>query len=942
MSLIQITIDNHPLQVEAGTTLLAAATANGLKIPNLCFDGRVELYGACGLCVVEVEGTPKLQRACSTKARDGMVVHTDTERVVRARKMALELLLSDHDGDCKAPCTKACPAGTDCQGYVGLIANGEYTEATRLIKEKIPLPSSIGRVCPHPCEKECRRRFVDEPVSIAALKAFASDMDMASSTPFVPFVEPDTGKRVAVVGGGPGGLTAAYFLRRQGHAVTVLDAMPKMGGMLRYGIPEYRLPKALLDREIAQIAALGVKMQNNVRVGEQVTLQDLQNEYDAVVLAAGAWRSSEMRVPGEDASRVVGGIDFLRTVALGEPMEIGDCVAVVGGGNTAMDACRTAVRLGAKHVSVLYRRSREEMPAEDIEIREATEEGVEFRFLTTPVEFKDCGDTVQATLQKMQLGAPDISGRRRPEPIEGAVETAEFDTVIMAIGQQPDLAGFEAVEATKRNTIAADEETFRTSLPKVFAVGDMTNRGASIAVAAIGEAQKAALVIDRFLNGEEARYKKPFLVERTLPVEFFEKFPKAPRVEMPVRPANERKTDFGEVALGLSEAAAKQEATRCLECGCHDYFECKLIEYANEYDVKPERFAGEKHHRNEENLNSLIARNTDKCILCGLCVRVCDEVMGKTNLGLLGRGFDTVVSPEFSLPLEESSCMFCGQCVTVCPTGALREKQPVAKRVPVKENSVKSVCNFCAALCETDVRYLGKTVMRSLPVGEKGLLCKGGRFGILAANTQMPPATEEQIAAFRAKIASYGDSVAVVLGPMATLEEAAFAKAHFPAVYADVTEQSASFAGLQMLGIPSVAEYKGEAAAILLDCKKPSAVTAEYTLALSNAYTETATEQLFTAPFTAQDGTYLRADGTRAVQRAAFVSALPTGLAALAALCGAPVPEEKTLLQALEAQYPALANAKECGTIAKEVIRGGGQYNWNDNAPVIADFCENF
>lgn len=942
MSLIQITIDNHPLQVEEGATLLSAATKNGLKIPNLCFDGRVEIYGACGLCVVEVEGTPKLQRACATKARDGMVVHTDTERVVRARKMALELLLSDHDGDCKAPCTKACPAGTDCQGYVGMIANGEYTEATRLIKEKIPLPSSIGRVCPHPCEKECRRRFVEEPVSIAALKAFASDMDMASSTPYVPPVEPDTGKRVVVVGGGPGGLTAAYFLRRQGHAVTVLDAMPKMGGMLRYGIPEYRLPKALLDREIAQIAALGVEMQNNVRVGEQITLDALRSEYDAVVLAAGAWRSSQMRVPGEDASRVVGGIDFLRTVALSDPMPIGDRVAVVGGGNTAMDACRTAVRLGAKQVTVLYRRSREEMPAEDVEIREATEEGVEFRFLTTPIEFKDCGDTVQATLQKMQLGAPDASGRRRPEPIAGAVENAEFDTVIMAIGQHPDLTGFESVEATQRSTVAADEETFRTSLPNVFAVGDMTNRGASIAVAAIGEAQKASLVIDRYLNGEEARYKKPFLVERTLPVEFFEKFPKAPRVEVPVRPASERRADFGEVSLGLTQEAAKKEAMRCLGCGCHDYYECKLIEYANAYDVHPERFAGEKHHRNEEDVNSLIARNADKCILCGLCVRVCDEVMGKTNLGLLGRGFDTLVSPEFSLPLEKSSCIFCGQCVTVCPTGALREKQPVKKAVPVKENSVRSVCNFCAALCETDVRFLGKTVMRSLPAGEKGLLCKGGRFGILAANTQMQPATKEQMAAFCAKIASYGDSVAVVLGPMATLEEAAFAKAHFPAAYADVTEKSASFAGLQLLGIPPVSAYKGEKAAILLDCKKPDAITAEYTLALSNAYTETATEQLFTAPFTAQNGTYLRADGSRAVQRAAFEAALPTTLAALAALCGAPAPKADELLQTLEAQYPALANAKECAIIAKEVIRGGGQFGWNNNAPVIDDFCENY
>ena len=290
MSLVQITIDGKVLQVEAGTTLLSAATQNGMEIPNLCFDGRVELYGACGLCVVEVEGSPKLQRACSTKVRDGMVVHTDSERAVRARKLALELLLSDHDGDCKAPCTKACPASTDCQGYVGLIADGEYTEATRLIKEKIPLPASIGRVCPHPCEKECRRQFVEEPVSIAALKSFAADMDMASETPYVPPVEPDTGKRVAVVGGGPGGLTAAYFLRRQGHAVTVFDAMPQMGGMLRYGIPEYRLPKALLDREIAQIEALGIVMQNNVRVGKDVTLDALRKDFDAVELAAGAWR----------------------------------------------------------------------------------------------------------------------------------------------------------------------------------------------------------------------------------------------------------------------------------------------------------------------------------------------------------------------------------------------------------------------------------------------------------------------------------------------------------------------------------------------------------------------------------------------------------------------------------------------------------------------------
>ncbi len=942
MSKITVTIDNHILSVEAGTTLLRAATENGLKIPNLCYDGRVELYGACGLCVVEVEGTPKLLRACSTKATDGMVVHTDTERVIRARKVALELLLSDHDGDCKAPCTKACPANTDCQGYVGLIANGEYTEAVRLIKEKIPLPSSIGRVCPHPCEKQCRRQFVDEPVSIAFLKSFASDMDMASAMPYVPSVEPDTGKTVAVVGGGPAGLTAAYFLRRQGHSVTVLDAMPKMGGMLRYGIPEYRLPKSLLDKEIQQIADLGVEMRNNVNIGRDTTVEALRAEYDAVILAAGAWNSSKMRVEGEEHPAVVGGIDFLRTVALGAPMDIGKNVAVVGGGNTAMDACRTAVRLGAENVYVIYRRTRDEMPAEDVEILEAEEEGVQFKYLTSPIAFSDADGKVCATLQKMQLGAPDQSGRRRPEPIAGATEALTLDTVIMAIGQYPNLTGFECVEATKRNTVSADEETFRTSLDGVFAVGDMTNKGASIAIAAIGEAQKAAVVIDRYLHGEAARYKKPYFVEREIPLEFFEKFEKKPRAKMPQLSAAERKTNFKEVSLGFAEDAAKKEAQRCLECGCHDYFECKLISYANQYDVKPERFAGEKHKRNEENVNSLIARNTDKCILCGLCVRVCEETMGKTNLGLLGRGFHTIVSPEYSLPLEESSCMFCGQCVTVCPTGALREKEPVLKRVPVQENAVESVCNFCSALCKTDVRFLGKTVMRALPVGEQGLLCKGGRFGIFAANNQLSHVSDEKLAEIANTVNAYGDSVAVVLGPTATLEEAAFAKAHFPHVYADVTEKSAAFSGAQLLGIAPVSAYGGEKAAILLDAKKHTAVTAEYTVELSGAYTAKASAQIFTAPFTANSGHYLKADGTVCTQRAAVKTELPTALAVLAKLCSAEVPTADGIFAALQTAYPVLANSQENGIIEKEVIRNGGGYNWNDNSTVISEFCENF
>ena len=732
---ITLTIDGKKIIAEEGMTILNVATQNGIKIPNLCYDGRVELYGACGLCTVEIEGIGKLLRACSTKVADGMVIHTQTERIKASRKVALELLLSDHTGDCVAPCSKACPAGTDCQGYVGLIANGEYKEAVKLIKEKLPLPASIGRICPHPCEKKCRRQYVDEPISIAFLKGFVGDMDLLGDT-YIPEIEPDTNKKVAIIGGGPAGLTSAYFLRKQGHSVTIFEQMPQMGGMLRYGIPEYRLPKAVLDKEIKLIEDMGVTLKNNVNIGKDISFEKIKNDFDATLVAIGAWNSSKMRVQGEDLDGVWGGIDFLREVALGNRPEIGKNVAVCGGGNTAMDACRVAVRLGAENVYIIYRRTKDEMPADPQEILESEEEGVIYKYLTNPIEFTgENGKLNGVILQKMMLGEPDESGRRSPVAIEGETEEIALDSVIMAIGQYPNLNGFEILESTRKNTISADESRFTTSLDGVFAVGDATNKGADIAIAAIGEAQKASVVIDRYLNGETVGYKKPYFVEQDSKAIDYSKFEKSARAKMPHMSPADRKTNFKEVNFGFSEEMAKKEANRCLECGCHDYFECKLISYANDYDVKPSRFAGEKHNRNQEIANDLIARNTDKCILCGLCVRVCEEVMGKSAIGLINRGFNTLVEPELGKHLKETECIACGQCVALCPTGALREKTSFTKSVPVKENSVKSICTNCSNLCDIDYRYIGSTVTRALPINN-GILCKGGRFGVLNDKTK--------------------------------------------------------------------------------------------------------------------------------------------------------------------------------------------------------------
>ena len=671
--MVNLTIDNIPVSVEEGTTILAAAAKAGIEIPNLCFREELKPYGACGVCVVEVEKCPKLLRACATKVAEGMVVRTTGERALKARKLALDLLMGDHDGDCIGPCKLNCPAHTDCQKYVKEIAEGRFADAVSTIMEVFPLPASIGRVCPHPCETACRRKHVEAPISIAHLKYFAADQVRKDGTAHPISVAPATGKKVGIIGGGPAGLTAAFKLVQKGHEVTVVDQMPEMGGMLRYGIPEYRLPKAVLKIETDAIAALGVRYVNNFKIGRDESFESFRSRFDAVIVANGAWRSSAMRVKGEELKGVWGGIDFLREVATGGKPGIGDRVAIVGGGNTAMDACRTAVRLGAKDVYIIYRRTRKEMPADDIEIVEAEEEGVKFKFLCAPDEILGADGRVSGMrLQVMELGEPDERGRRRPVPVEGKFEEIALDSVIAAIGQKNDPDGFADLPQTKWGTISADALNFATAIPGVFACGDTVNDGAGIAIGAIGQANEAAFAVDAYLNGGEYRPVKPVLSERDVTDKDFADRERIERVKMPHRSPEERRNDFKEVNLGLSPEAAMAEARRCLECGCHDYSDCRLIRYANQLRSDVKRLKGEFHPGFVETKLVCIERNQRKCIGCNLCVRVCEEKAKKGILGLVDRGFKTVIKPEFDNPETIAVCKDCRMCVEMCPTGALR------------------------------------------------------------------------------------------------------------------------------------------------------------------------------------------------------------------------------------------------------------------------------
>lgn len=721
-----VVINGRQIPFQPGRTILELASENGIEIPTLCHDERVRTYGACGLCVVELEGAKNLVRACATEASRGMIIRTDSQRVRHSRRVSLELILSDHRGDCRPPCSRACPADTDCQAYVGLIANERFEEALRVLKDSYPLPFSIGMVCPHPCEKACRRQMVEQPIAIADLKAFVAGWDLERLKPYLPEVEPASGKKVAIVGSGPAGLTAAYFLARFGHEVTVYEAMPQAGGMLRYGIPEYRLPKSFLDKEIDLIKAIGVRFLTNTRIPGDIELDYLQSHFDAVFLGIGAWKSSRIGCTGEEHPRVLGGIEFLRQVAMGEAIDLGARVAVVGGGNTAMDAARTAVRLGAREVVVLYRRTRAEMPAEEIEIAEAMEEGVAFKFLVAPEEIISAGDCISGIrVQKMALGEPDDSGRRRPIPT-GETEFITADTIIAAIGQQVNAQGFDKTGVGRWGNLQVDDETMQTALKGVFAGGDAVT-GPGIAIEAVAQGQKAARCIDSYLKGLALPASSPYVSEKDVTPDDFKGYPTQSRIYPRHEIAAERRGDFRQVKKTFTAEEARAEANRCLECGCLDYYQCRLIKYAREYQVKPQRWYGQNRKETAIEEHPYMLRDMNKCILCGLCVRICDEVIGPAALGLVERGFDTLVQPEMGFPLSQTSCIACGQCIAVCPTGALAERNQWGKNIPLQLQETVTTCSFCAMGCRQKVQSYGGLIARVEPVND-GLLCAWGRF----------------------------------------------------------------------------------------------------------------------------------------------------------------------------------------------------------------------
>jgi homotetrameric NADPH-dependent glutamate synthase len=482
----------------------------------------------------------------------------------------------------RPPCTTTCPINNNAQGYIALIRQRHFKEALQLIREKNPLPSVCGRVCTHPCETECNRRDVDESIAIRALKRFVADYGLSSGGEEITSVPRTKKKTVAIVGSGPAGLTAAYDLIKMGYGVTVFESLPVAGGMLAVGIPGYRLPKDILEREIEVIRKLGVEIKLNTPIGEDLTIDDLWHQgHKAIFLAVGAHRSLKLNIPGEDLDGVYHGVSFLRDVNLGKGVQAGKKVAVIGGGNVAIDSARTALRLGAIEVLILYRRSRQEMLAAEEEIEAAENEGAGIHYLTAPIRILgDDGKVTAIECVRMELGEPDASGRRRPVPIEGSEFTIEVDMVIPSIGQAPDLSFLPKDSKFKfgrGGTFEVDPVSLATNVPGVFAGGDAVS-GPAIVVEAMAAGRRASNSIDRYLRGENLRTGREgeFMTTTHPPLDIaISKVEKKPRQKMPMLPVEQRVGNFEEVELGFTEDTAVAEANRCLDCGiCSECLEC--------------------------------------------------------------------------------------------------------------------------------------------------------------------------------------------------------------------------------------------------------------------------------------------------------------------------------------------------------------------------------
>ncbi len=745
MTTVTLTINGAEIVAEAGLTILEVARRAEINIPTLCHVPGKPAETPCQMCVVEIEGQEGLVCSCVGLAQDGMVIATESAKVVAHRLERLSILAETHFGDCKAPCNLTCPGQINVQGYIAHVAKGQYEEALRLVMERNPLPFSVGRVCPRFCETRCRRILVDEPVSINHLKRFVADWCMRHEIDLNITKDAPTGKRIAVIGGGPSGLTAAHFLTRKGHDVTIFESSPMLGGALRYGFLEYRIPRDVLNYEINTILRLGVSVKLSQKWGKDFTLQSLKDQgYAAIYLATGAGVDVPLEIPGVVNPHTYSAMKYLRRVAEGKRPDMGRRAAVIGGNNIAMEVARTLIRQGVAEVTVIYPRSRTEMPAHQRNIREAEKEGVQFLLMASPVEISDSteqGSRLKLELIRMKLGEPDAKGVRQPEPIAGSTNSLQVDSIVSSLGQTAVADKFsggaleKSIAISPNKTLDANVRSSQINIEGVFAGGDAVSGPRSV-IQAVVAARRAADNIHAYVMGtakEEADSRFNFTRGKgfdDVDLKNFDGVKVKLREKMPTRPPEICSQDFDEVKLGFSEKMARHEAERCLSCGCTAYDRCNLKDLSIEYNLNINKTGmGTTPVYAKDSSHPAIIVDKNKCIFCGRCERSCEY----DALELGAETFDDKGRPVGLFLRFKDNCVSCGKCVDNCSTGALNKK---AQTIPLHSEPVKEVrstCPYCGAGCQIILRVKGATIIEVTADPEQapnyGALCVKGRFG---------------------------------------------------------------------------------------------------------------------------------------------------------------------------------------------------------------------
>lgn len=659
--IVEVTIDGIHTQASSRETILTVARRLGIIIPTLCYlEGKSGLE-SCGLCMVEVEGRKDVIPACASRVQAGMVVHTNTEHLRKGRRLALELLLSDHLGDCLAPCEVACPASIDIPEFIRQIRHGDNLQAERVIREAIAFPGVLGRVCPRFCEGVCRRGDYDEPISICSLKRFPADA-VRDKHLLMPVRKPTTGKRVSIVGSGIVGLTAAYYLLLEGHACTVYESDSRLGGAIRNVIPQFRLPSEVVEEEISLLTGLGLEVQINQTLGKDFTLEDLRSRSDAVLLAIGAMVENLPECPGSEHGRSCSA--FLQEVSHGQPPAVSGSVLVFGSGATALDASRTLLRLGAEQVTLAMSPSLKTRLFFSPFVSFGLEEGIQILDETTLTSIEQHkGGSLRCGLQR------------------GGEETwLEVSAVYLSGPMEPDLALLESQGLkTSRHGVQVDRHHLTTNLPGVFAAGSIAQSG-RYAVHGSASGKQAAHLINRFLKGESTLEHEPINVrmhhvtdeEKAI---FWGDRTHAGRVEDPTIAGPTRRNSFSEVVSGLDPQAALQEAKRCLQCDCAKKKTCSLRNLSTELEASPKAFRGARPPLEIDATHEQVVYEAGKCIKCGRCIAIAEEHSEHLGLSYIGRGFQVKVGVPLNQTLLEGLREAALECADLCPTGALSRKR---------------------------------------------------------------------------------------------------------------------------------------------------------------------------------------------------------------------------------------------------------------------------